>query len=50
MTFDVRKLVVHQIKANNGHGLLDASLVLLQHLESVLKGGSCLDLPTTFLF
>jgi hypothetical protein len=29
-TFDVRNLVVREIKANNGHGLLDASLVVLQ--------------------
>lgn len=30
-TFDVRKLVVRQVEANDGHDLLDTSLVLLQH-------------------
>jgi hypothetical protein len=30
-TLDMSKLVVHQVEADDGHGLLNASLVLLQH-------------------
>jgi hypothetical protein len=30
-TLDVAKLVVYQVEADNGHGFLDALVVLLQH-------------------
>ena len=42
--FDVRKLVFHQVEADDGHDLLDVSLTLFYYFGSALEGEAFFDM------